>query len=781
MKTNQAPQHASRAAHHRPHVAPRISGMTAIALAAATLCAIAPSAHAQASVPSAPASAASAPLAASPNDGTKLQTVVVTANKREQATIDVPASVSTIPAERLTEQGLSRMEDYEAQVSGLSIVQVTRGETVVVLRGIGTGGAQTSPTTAQYIDDAPVGSVSAYAAGTILTPDLDPSDLRRVEVLKGPQGTLYGAGAVGGLVRYVTVPANSDTFEGVVSVGGNKVTSGGYGNNERVALNIPLVKDSLGLRVSAFDRDEAGYIYNPVDGKSNTNRAITRGGRVALDWKLDANWSVKTWALTQKFKADGDGAEDVLAPSLTPLPGPPQRVSYIPETQDISLDLVNTTVSGWANGINLVSSTTWQDSTASSRTDVTRGFTALLQAVTGVPGLGAEADESLRTRRWSQELRAHGDAFNEKLDYDFGAFFTNEGSSSAPTAPAPFIAATDTPLPLPPLESALIASKYEEYSLYGNGTYALSSMFDVMAGLRLSRDKQHFDQDYEPSILSPLTVNVVQDSIQHESSWMLGGRFKPSTSAEVYARAATGYRPGGPSGLPPGTVPGGKSTFDPDSLTSYELGYKAELLGGKASIESALFVTDWRHIQAATTAATPTFNYSYFVNGGTAKSQGAEATLAYAPVNGLTLRANGAYTDARLTSDAPAAHGLNGDRLPYTPRWSGSIGSEYSFALSPTVQAWVGTSLNFIGERRSDFSDNKPIDVPGYRTFNVNTGFEMKGVRISLYGKNLTNSRGINSTGASGDQFTGTNPSGNPYYASIIQPRTIGLDLSYRL
>ena len=750
---------------------------TSAAIAASMLCAITQLAHGQAATAAAPA--ASATAASVPDDSEMIQKVVVTANKREQAAIDVAASVAAISAERLSLGGAARLEDFAAQIPGLSVIEVTRGQMAVVLRGISTGALQSTPTTAQYIDEAPVGSVNAYAAGATLTPDLDPADLQRVEVLKGPQGTLYGAGAVGGLLRYVTAPADTEHLSGVVSLGGNKISEGGYGSNERISLNVPLAKDVLGLRVSAFNRDEAGYIYNPVDGKHDVNAANTRGGRVALDWKLDPDWSVKAWALTQKLKADGYGSEDVVAPSLTPLTGDLQRSTWVGEPQTMSLDLANLNVKGRLGDFELVSSTTWQDTESHALTDTSRADTLILQLIFNTPGLGVQSQADIKTRRVSQELRARTSAFNDKLDYDVGMFFTKEDSSYVVAADSPFVIATGETFPTPKLADVSISSKYDEVSVFGNATYAVSPTFDLMSGLRFSEDKQHFDQDYVPTIASPVAALVVQDVTQQHSTWMLGARYKPDDDTAIYLRAASAYRPGGPSALPPGILPGGKTSFNPDNLISYELGYKSEFLKGTASIEAAVFATDWKNIQLQTNAQGPTIAYAYFINGGTAKSDGAEVTLVWVPTSGLTLRANGAYTDARLTADAPAAGGVNGDLMPYTPKWSGSTGGDYNFALA-SYKAWVGATVNFMGSRHSDFSEHKDVNLPSYTTLNANAGMTIHQARVSLYIRNIADKRGINYATPAGDQTTGLNPSGNPFAATVIQPRTVGVDLAYR-
>jgi outer membrane receptor protein involved in Fe transport len=147
---------------------------------------------------------------------------MVNAQKREQASIDVPASVTAVSAARLANSGFTRIEDYAAQIPGLSFSAQRAGQTQVILRGITTGLSQSAATTSFYIDEAPIGSVNAYAAGSIITPDIDPADLRQIEVLKGPQGTLYGAGALGGIVRYVTAAPDYSKFGGSVTLGGGR-------------------------------------------------------------------------------------------------------------------------------------------------------------------------------------------------------------------------------------------------------------------------------------------------------------------------------------------------------------------------------------------------------------------------------------------------------------------------------------------------------------------------------------------------------------------------------
>jgi outer membrane receptor protein involved in Fe transport len=193
----------------------------------------------------APAFAQDEPASASDNgDETE---IVVTAQKRSERLQDVPASVSVLNTENLSKQGIAKFEDYAARIPGLSLTSGRPGLTQVTLRGITTGPAQSAAATSFYVGEAPIGSVNAYTGGSNTTLDLDPTDLAQIEVLKGPQGTLYGANSMGGLIKYVTADPSFTDFSGRVSAGVNTVKAGGIGYAFRGAVNVPVVTDTLAI------------------------------------------------------------------------------------------------------------------------------------------------------------------------------------------------------------------------------------------------------------------------------------------------------------------------------------------------------------------------------------------------------------------------------------------------------------------------------------------------------------------------------------------------------
>jgi outer membrane receptor protein involved in Fe transport len=266
-------------------------------------------------------------------------------------------------------------------------------------------------------------------------------------------------------------------------------------------------------------------------------------------------------------------------------------------------------------------------------------------------------------------------------------------------------------------------------------------------------------------------VVINSGSSENKSTYLFTARYKPSSDAALYARVANGFRPGGPNAVPPTGAGNAPQTFQPDTLTSYEVGYKAVMAEGKVSLEAALFSTDWKDIQIQTSAN----GFNFYVNGGAATSRGAEASLMLFPVPGLSLRASIGYTDAKLSEAAPAAGGLDGDRLPFVPKVSGSLGANYRWNVGGGFKASAGASINYTGDRRSDFSQRAAQDVPSYSTINISGGIENGNWRLSLYGKNLGDKRGVTFL-----KSLSLQPQGSPFGAGVIAPRTFGADISYR-
>ncbi|HEY2068399.1 MAG TPA: TonB-dependent receptor [Rhizomicrobium sp.] len=717
------------------------------------------------------ASSAAAQAAASSGSGQnsgQIETVTVTAEKKSEKLQNVAASVTALDAKTFSSRGITDIQDYAPQIPGLSLTSAAPGFQQITLRGISTGQAEPGQTTAIYIDESPVGSANAYTGGSGNTADIDPADIARIEVLKGPQGTLYGAGAMGGLFKYVMQDPDPSSMFGHVSVSGDTVDHGGQGYRVSGTVNLPL-DDQLALMVSGYDRLEPGYIDN-VAGKKDDNSSRFRGGRAALAWNINDHVTAKVSAIIQNVHDDGSPDEDVDRATLKPIYGNLENHRFFPEGETESLNLYNGTIDGTWGSLNLVSSSTYQVLRTSFRSDATLAYGGYVDFFAGIADGGAVVDQKENTDRFTQELRASDTAFGGALEYQAGVYFTHENDINEIPGLESLTIGSGTPIAFPePLIAASIKSQYTEYSFFGNATYHFTDRFDVLAGLRLAYDHQNYAQNYSGLILNLLggaTVIPPTSESDRIALYQITPRFKIDDDQMVYAKVATGYRPGGPNAAPP--VLGVPQSFAPDKLTSYEVGYKATLFDDKVSFDAALYYNNWKDVQIQTSASI----YQYIVNGGNARTQGVELGVAYVPIDGLTLGLNGSYLDANLTSDAIAAHAVNGDRLPFVPHLSGSLTADYRWPLTDAVMANLGGSLNYVGSRISDYSGRFPVTVPSYTVLDLHAGIDYRNFEISLFAKNLNDSRGITALGA--QVAVGT----DPYSAAIIQPRTIGLQLT---
>jgi outer membrane receptor protein involved in Fe transport len=237
----------------------------------------------------------------------------------------------------------------------------------------------------------------------------------------------------------------------------------------------------------------------------------------------------------------------------------------------------------------------------------------------------------------------------------------------------------------------------------------------------------------------------------------------------MYARLATGYRPGGPNVLPPNATPDVPRQYGSDKTTNIELGVRSTLVDGRLSVDLAAYHVDWKDIQLLEVIS----GFGINANGGTARSQGFEWSFAYLPVQGLTFQWTGAYTDAKLTSDAPAINAISGDPLPYAPKWGTSVDAEYKRPAFGDYNYFVGGTWSYVGSRSSDFASSATgqVVLPSYSTYAARLGLDNGHYSIALYGKNLSDSRGFTNYASAA--------AGSPYSAvTVTQPLTIGLTMS---
>ena len=740
--------------------------------------------------------------------------IVVTAQKREQVLLDVPQSVTVIGGDTLERQQATNFQDYLSLIPGFSLQGSTPGETRITLRGANTGGV--ASTVAVFMDEVPFGSSTGLANGAILSGDFDPFDLSRLEVLRGPQGTLYGASSFGGVIRYITNAPRLGQFEARAQAGIEDVKGGGLGYNAAAVVNAPL-GDKAALRVSGFWRKDSGFIdsigNNPINNTpvpplgipplvlgstlvdNNINDRKSYGGRASLLFQPIDTLSVRLTAFAQDLTSGASNAFEVDPETLKPLYGGLVQSRYQPEPTKVKYRVYSGTIDWDIGFANLLSSTAYSTFVEKFQTDLTFALAGTVNLVAnlgplapalGVPviadpavfdPLGVQLFQETATDKFTQELRLSSPN-NDKFEWLVGVFYTNEKSAIDPQN----IFATDFGTANPAagvdqIAEIFLKSEYDEYAGFANGTWHATDRFDLTVGGRLAHNKQRADL----AIVSGLLGNSEGTGLKSSESvftYSVAPRFELSENASIYARVATGYRPGGPNVIPAGSPPGIPTTYDADRLTSSEIGIKAKSPGSRLwTIEATAYHLNWKDIQLFATVNDTGIN----VNGGKARVNGLEVAGTLRPVEGLILSANGAYTDGELKDDAPpASGGLKGDPLPYVPKWSGALSADYEFPIGG-FEGFVGGTISRVGRRVANLDerdlDGGPIRIPGYTEVDVRLGANIDRWTIQAYVRNAFDKRGI--TSAVG--FPDGNPLTPPTFPNdaaaiaVIRPRTIGL------
>ena len=749
-----------------------------------------------------------------------LQEVIVTAQKRAEKLHDVPMGVTAVTSEDLQKQQLVSLDDLQAKVPGLSLTEIEPGTTRLTLRGQNVGGVGSTVTT--YIDDTPFGSSNALANGFGFSGDFETWDLQRVEVLRGPQGTLYGAGSEGGLLKYVTNPPDPTKFAAAVQGGGEEIAHGEGAGSGKGMVNVPL-GDRAAFRLSGYYEALPGYIDDPSLGEKHINHGDRDGVHAGLLVNFTDNLSLRLNAFGQSLHTDGAPSTDVVgatnltltppANQLQPQAGDFDQKRFINEPNNFRYRVYSGALDwngGWGTFTSITSYGTTEQSGLSDATalpaapgagpgtgtfgDVVTGL--LLPLIPPPLPAGATATAGLaetqvtNIKKWTQEFRLASLA-TQTLEWQVGAFYTHESSALAQTLPVFYIpTGVYAPLPAafggPSFENATLDALYREWAAFAQFTYHFSPQWDLAVGGRWSENKQAANEVVSgvlPTLQGTpqqLTSGASSDS---DVTYSVAPRWHVSSDTLLYARLASGYRPGGPNDLPfnaPASVP---RTYGADETTNYELGVRTDLLDKRLSVDVAAFLVDWRKIQVfefVQIAGTPGFGIN--ANGGTARTKGLEWTLGLTPVTGLAFTLVGAYVDAYLTSAAPDAGGSNGDPLPYVPKWSASLDGAYTWHAFGNYNAFAGATWSHMGSRRNDFSAtagaagfaaNPRPDLPSYNTVNLRTGLESGSWTFELYAKNLGDTRGI-------AYYTN---SGTPNYGGTVNyivPRTVGAAVTLR-
>jgi len=720
-----------------------------------------------------------APSASATNE--RLDDIIITAQKREQTLRDVPQSVSVVSQAVLERQQAASFQDYVALIPGLSLQQPAPGNARLVLRGVNTGGV--SATVAVYVDDVPFGSSSGLVNGSGLAADLDTFDVARIEVLRGPQGTLYGASSLGGVLKFVT---NAPDTKALVlrARGGVETTKGGEASyNGAAVVNLPL-GDTLAIRATGYYRKVGGYVDSIGTAgslvKNDINGNDVYGGRVSALFAPTRNLSIQLTANVQKIDARSSSGVETDPASYQPFYGRLSHSLFEPERSRTDYRIYSGTV-----GLDLGFATL---TSVSSYATLDRRFLFDETYIGRVAGFGAFCPATLplcnfvnrqqnRIRKFTEEVRLSSNG-TSTIDWLVGGYYTRETGLIATHFNVDDPANNQPTGPFALLQTTGLDSKYREYAGFANVTWHITDRFDVTLGGRYAHNSQSGQQNAET--LGTVATFAPLNSSEDVFTYSIAPRFELSKHVALYARVAKGYRPGGPNVVSVPFVPGTPLTFKSDSTINYEAGIKADMLGGALSVDLSGFRIDWSRIQLFQLINNTGVN----TNGGKAISQGFEATITARPTDGLVFAANAAYTDAHLTQDTDllAVGGRKGDALPYTPRVAVNLSGDYQWALVGTVKAFVGGTVRVVGEQITDYdpgyaaTNGRQRRIPPYDVVDLRAGLDFGKATLEIYARNLTNARGIVDVSAIQSGF-GSIPNG-AVSTSFIRPRTIGLSLT---
>ncbi len=732
--------------------APQISHRlrTGAWLAATTVAAALPAA-AQQAAPSRPAAAASD---AAP---TTLDTVVITANKRRQTQREVAGTVTVLDGAALERLNARDQEDTLKLAPGVQFNKGDVSSNTITIRGIGTsttnegGGGQQGPT-GQYLEDVPLSS--SQGKGIVWDPVA--WDLDRVEVLRGPQGVLFGSGSLGGAVRYLFAKPRLDAFEASVKAD-YAHASGGDGKASLFGMvNAPLASDgSAGLRVVAYDRRDPGYVDNLGTGKADANDVRQTGGRVLLTLKPTRDLSATLVASTQDTK-QGDTF------SVSPDRGTLAHTAPNDSRRKVRSDFYSLTADWNVGPATLTSITGYWNNTASALIDDTELFASV-----GFPLAQVYRPQSSKDHAVSQELRVAGNAFGA-LSYVAGAFYQRYRSSSGARQIDPSGA-----LGLTDLVDLTTAAGGTEKALFADTEYALGGGWSAGVGARYYKTGTDFQQRGTtfgaPSDIPAGGVGSL-DSSDHGVTPKATVKYRFAGDNLWYALASKGYRYGGVNSTAP------FSPYKSDSLWNYETGVRLTPVPD-LQVDLTAFYLDWKDAQFTFFTLANQLPTSGIGNVGAARSIGLETSLRYRFDASFDVGVSAAYIDAKTTVDTqiPSGRGSltapSGSRLPGTPRLAAALQGTYRFEGPLQTQGRVWATDTYTGERVMFLGDNKPAD--SFNTVDLGIAFSRSEWTVSAGLSNATDERGVMSiTGA---------PAGVGAFAQYFlqRPRTLTVSLRY--
>ncbi|MEQ8264614.1 TonB-dependent receptor [Pseudohaliea sp.] len=681
-------------------------------------------------------------------NATPLEEIVVTAQQREQSLQEVPIAISAFNTEDIQKNMFRDVTDFVGRVPNASFISNgARSRRAISMRGItnfvNSNQARRTATFGFYLDGFNL------ATSSINPPIMD---IERIEVLRGPQSTYFGANALGGGINVTSVAPKSDEFEGSIMAD--------YGRFDTLdvegTLNIPLVKDVLGARINYKDWSSDGNIRN-INPQGGGNDFDYQYWRASLLWTPSDNLSVTLTA--------SDASEDVGMREGVPsgvfstfaggtlysnfpdrngdgLADPdPDGVGFFPDNQDkVNFNAPQSVGTDFEYYIARIDYD-FANMRATSITGYMESDFFLQGDIDGGSGDYFREFRTIPRESTTQEFRLQSTG-ESKLNWNVGFFYSDdEGFIDNKT----FVGAAQ-PFGLPEgflIDSEESAGTSEVIAFFGQADYALTDRLVLTVGGRYSEETIDTDiSGFGGGISQELQVKDTFEDFSPKVSL----RYDIDDDASVYATVAKGFKSGGVQVAPVADL----ETYDPEELWNYEIGYKADLLDRTLRINAAIFYMDWTDLQAAFQESGVDDEGEFFIFGGidnadSAESYGAELSITSAPVAGLVMNLNVGYLKAEFEEFTALIDGadrvLDGQTIPNSPEWTVSADAEYSFPLSSGLDAFVRGEYIYRDSLRSTVAaliqEGFPWEVPSYDIFNLRFGIQHENYSVTAYVENL--------------------------------------------
>ena len=707
-------------------------------------------------------------------DSPVIEEVIVSASKRGDVSVmDIPASISVASGDLISKRGMVGMDDFLRSLPSTNFLDRGAGRNGIIMRGV-TASPQDDIAVGVYIDETPVAGMGSLGGGN---PDLKYVDMQRIEVLRGPQGTLYGDGSIAGTVRVIPNAPDLSGFSAEIAGSASSTADlGGQNTMLRGVLNLPVVEDKFAIRVVGYDYDNSGY-YKNIAG-DNADKAtwadafggiVTSrragddrytGGRITALWQVSEDFDVTLSHMTQDIDQSG------IPESMLALGGknraPFQRQDGSGETLTIDLDVTNLKMNLDMGSYELFSST----SIAESKTLQDRDLGAYFGPMLEVDDMPIYLADSAVAEQFTQELRLNT-RLDGPLQFLVGAFYQDYKRTANQK-----MTFEGTP-ELDPFEGALLfestfGDNLKQLAFFGEASFDLTEQLTAVAGVR-HYDYEKDSPDENDGVFNGGYSEGFVESDDTGQTYKLSLNYRPDETTSFYGTFAQGFRLGGPHPEIPSDIcdtDGVPDQIDSDELDSFEVGAKFAFADGRATLNVSAFQVDWTGIPVKQILDC---GFETTANAGEAQSKGVEVDGQLLLADAWRIDYGMSYTQAELTADSAPLNAQSGDRLPGSPEFSASLGLQADFSMAGRPM-FARADIAHIGEYYNNLQQSG-LAAGGFTTVNLSLGAEINdSVSVDLFARNLTNKEGL--TWIETELGDGR--------ANYIRPRTIGIELRAR-